>query len=219
MSILDKFKKKKPEEDIKAYGWDAITEAFEKHYPGQNNPKHYGVLIPWSLGGNDPLRGISIYETDEYYHFITFGLSELYEKESEVAEISGYGMEFTMKLKKSSINKEDEDKELRCVCGNFQNIARLTFEHGELFRAYEYIYTGQTMGIDYHQTSKLTGFITIEDASVATIDTPNGRVEFVEFIGCTDAELVALQKKEYTVKQLYEKIGSDVTDYKRGSVV
>jgi len=230
MGLLDKFKKNKKnhendsEEMIEfekqdMTGWDAITEAFEKIYPEQTDPKHYGVLIPWELGGNDPLTGISIYETDDYYHFVTYGLSEIYGKETDDPEISGYGMEFTMKLKKSSIDKKNEEGELRCVCGTLQKVARITFEHGELFNANEYIYTGQTAGIDCGQSSTLTGFILVADPSVGSIDTKNGRVDFVEFIGCTDDELVAVKDKRMTVEELYSAIGSDVTDYKRCSVL
>ena len=73
-------------EEVVMDGWNAITEAFEAIYPGQDKPKHYGVLIPWSLGGNDPLDGISIYDAGDYWHFVTYGLSELYEKESEHKE-------------------------------------------------------------------------------------------------------------------------------------
>ncbi|CAH0435449.1 MULTISPECIES: suppressor of fused domain protein [Clostridium] len=50
--------------------------------------------------GIRPLDGISIYDAGEYYHFVTYGLSELYEKECEDKEYSGYGFEFTLKLKK-----------------------------------------------------------------------------------------------------------------------
>lgn len=39
------------ENDIQALGWDAITKEFERIYPDQTNPKHYGTLIKWSLGG------------------------------------------------------------------------------------------------------------------------------------------------------------------------
>ena len=46
-----------------------------------------------------------------------------------------------------------------------------------------------------------------------------GRVEFVEFIGATDAELRAIIDKEMTVSQLREKLGTDVTSYDRPSVV
>lgn len=93
------------------------------------------------MGGDSPLDGISIYGGGAYWHFVTYGLSELYEKESEDEEISGYGMEFTFKLRKE--NYADEEAELQCVCGILQSIARITFTQGEVFNAYEYVYTGR----------------------------------------------------------------------------
>ena len=65
----------------------------------------------------------------------------------------------------------------------------------------------------------ITGFITIPDTSVNSIDTPNGKVNFVEFIGVTDAELIKIKNHEMTVKELYEKLGTDVTNYERTSIV
>ena len=219
MGFFDKFKKKKTVETKEhvTVGWDAITKIFEKVYPGQTNPKHYGTLISWQLGGNDPLDGISIYEGGEYWHFVTYGLSELYEKESENKDVSGYGMEFTLKLKKGF--GIDEEAEIKGICNIFQMIARSTFQSGEVFNAYEYLYTGQTVGMDTQQKSMITGFITIPDTSVNSIDTPNGKVNFVEFIGVTDAELIKIKNHEMTVKELYEKLGTDVTNYERTSIV
>lgn len=66
MNLFDKFKSKKTkdsptpdtkpdenaEQELDDRGWKAITEAFEKLYPGQENPLHFGVLIPWELGGS-----------------------------------------------------------------------------------------------------------------------------------------------------------------------
>lgn len=203
-------------EEVVMDGWKAIEEAFLKAYPGQDNPNHYGVLIPWQLGGKDPLDGFSIYDSGDCWHFVTFGLSELYEKESEDSEYSGYGMEFTLRLKKGCY--ENEESELQCICGIFQSIARITFNSGELFNAWEWIYTGQKTGMDTRQLSKLTGFFTIPDTKIPPIDTPNGKVEFVEFVGATDAELLKLQSKEITVEELYKRLGSDVTDYNRDSL-
>ena len=203
------------DEEVVLDGWNAITEAFQKVYPGQDDPKHYGTLIPWRLGGPDPLDGISIYNGGDYWHFVTFGLSELYEKESEDPEWSGYGMEFTMRLKKGCY--EDEEAELRCACANFQSIAKITFGNGELFQAWEWIYTGQKNGIDARHASALTGFITVPDTLVPSIDTPNGHVDVVEFVGATDAELLKIQSKETNVRELFEKIG-DVTDFNRRSI-
>ncbi len=221
MGIFDKVKKKEEkinkDEEISAQGWDAITEECERVYPNQKNPKHYGTLISYRLGGKDPLDGISVYDGGDYWHFVTYGLSELYDKEIDIKEVSGYGMEFTFKLKKD--NYENEENEIRCVCGILQTIARITFTKGELFNPFEYLYTGQTVGIDYNQKSNITGFITIPDNKFREIDTPNGKVYFVEFIGVTDNELKAINSKEIRVKELYEKLGSDITDYNRQSII
>ena len=228
MGLFDRLKRNKQEEqkeqqkqqeeqEVHVYGWDAINQECERIYPEQKNPKHYGTLIKWSLGGKDPLDGISIYDGGDCWHFVTYGMSELYEKESENQEISGFGMEFTFKLKKEAY--ENEEAELMCICGILQTLARITFTQGELFGPYEYVYTGQTQGIDVNMRSNITGFITIPDKELQPIDTPNGRLAFVAFIGATDAELLAVQKKELTVKELYDRLGSDVTDYHRASVV
>ena len=224
MGLFDKFTKKNEakkgtdkNEEINAPGWDAIDELCDKVYPNQKNPKHYGTLISFEFGGKDPLQGISVYDGGDYWHFITYGLSELYEKESEIKEISGYGMEFTFKLKKD--NYENEENEIKCICGILQSIARITFTKGELFNVYEYLYTGQTVGIDCNRKSNITGFITVPDDKFQEIDTPNGKVCFVEFIGVTDSELKAILNKKINVKELYNKIGSDVTNYNRKSVI
>ena len=196
-------------------GWKAIEAACLKMYPGQTNPKHYGTIISWRFGGNDPLDGISIYDGGDYYHFVTFGLSEIYEKESENKEYSGFGFELTVKLKKDGL--DDEESSIRGMCGILQAIARLTFNNGEIFRPDEYIYTGKTTGMDPAGKSLITGFITQLD-SLGEIESPNGKPQFVELIGVTDAELKAIIDKKLKGKELYERLGSDYTDYKRDSL-
>lgn len=203
-------------EEINTSGWDAIEQEFLRIYPGQNNPKHYGTLIKWRFGGNDPLDGVSIYDGGDYWHFVSYGLTELYDKECEDPEVSGYGFELTLKLKKYDF--EDQEAEFKNICNIFQIIARMSFERGELFFPYEYIYTGQQEGMDAKQKSNLTGFITIADTSANKINTPNGSVFFLELVGMTDAELKTLSTGD-TVKAVYEKLGTDLTDYHRESVV
>lgn len=225
MGLFDKFMKKEEEkkteakeavEEVCTVGWDAITDEFERAYPGQTNPKHYGTIIKWIFGGNDPLDGISVYDGGDFWHFVSYGLTEIYDKETDDKDISGYGYELTLKLKKD--NYEDEEAELKNICGILQMIARLTFTKGEVFLPNEFIYTGQKEGIDARQISKLTGFITVTDPTVNAIDTPNGRVEFLELVGMTDAELKTLSTVG-SVMDIYEKLGSDITDYHRESIV
>ena len=225
MGLFDKLMKKEEEkkteakeavEEVCTVGWDAITDEFERVYPGQTNPKHYGTIIKWIFGGNDPLDGISVYDGGDFWHFVSYGLTEIYDKETDDKDISGYGYELTLKLKKD--NYEDEEAELKNICGILQMIARLTFTKGEVFLPNEFIYTGQKEGIDARQISKLTGFITVADPTVNAIDTPNGRVEFLELVGMTDAELKTLSTVG-SVMDIYEKLGSDITDYHRESIV
>lgn len=169
------------------------------------------------FGGPDPLDGISIYDGGDYWHFVTYGFSELYEKECEDPEYSGFGMEMTFKLQKASC--EDAEAEIRCVCGILQSLARLTFQSNEVFLPHEYIYTRQTSGIDANQKSNITGFITVPETKIEKIHTPNGLVLFVELVGATDSELKAIYEKKLSVNELYEKLGTDVTSYRRQSLV
>ncbi len=41
----------------------------------------------------------------------------------------------------------------------------------------------------------------------------------LNLLGVTDRELRAIQNKQIRVKELYEKLGSDVTSYNRNSVI
>ncbi len=207
-----------PQEDYdEAPGWDAITAECNRVYPGQTDPLHLSPIMKWRFGGNEPLDGISIYDGGEYWHFVTYGLSELYEKETDDPEYSGYGMEFTFKLKKDAY--ENEEIELKVICGILQHIARMTFTNGDLFEANQYIYTGQETGIDAKEESNITGFITVEDDKFQTLQTPFGKVNFVQFIGVTKEEIEAVKDQKITVSQLRELLPSDVTDYHRESVI
>ncbi|MDI9654077.1 suppressor of fused domain protein, partial [Burkholderia cenocepacia] len=58
-------------------------------------------LVKWRLGGPDPLDGISVWRRAApvpHWHFVTYGLSELYAKESDDPAVSGFGFELTMRV-------------------------------------------------------------------------------------------------------------------------
>ena len=235
MGLFDFFKKKpsgeeKPIEDEykivvesentddSAPGWEAIDAEFNRIYPDQPNPLHYGTVIKYMLGGPDPLDGISVYDAGEFWLFVSYGLSELYTKESEDPEYSGYGIELTFKLKKST----NDEEEIKNGCGLLQYVARYIFQTGKVVLPEEYIYTRQTEGIDAQQKSNLTGFLTAADDLADTIDTSHGKVEFVTLIGATDAELRSVyesEKSKLEVKKLLQELGNQLTDYHRQSLV
>jgi hypothetical protein len=110
MGILDLFKKKTQRADghqqaEAAPGWVAITRVFEAAYPGQTNPVHLGPLVfrMHDLSENAAaLDGVSAYDAGDHWHFVTYGLTELYGKENEDPNVSGFGYELTFKLPKVS---------------------------------------------------------------------------------------------------------------------
>jgi hypothetical protein len=46
--------------------------------------------------------GVSAYDAGDHWHFVTYGLTELYGKENKNSDVSGFGYEFTFKLPKVS---------------------------------------------------------------------------------------------------------------------
>ena len=236
MGLFDFFKKKSSDEekstkdehqivikventDDSAKGWEAIDAEFNRLYPDQPSPLHYGTVIKYMLGGPDPLDGISVYDAGDFWHFVSYGLSELYTKESEDLEYSGYGIELTFKLKKSN---NDDEEEINNGCGLLQYVARYIFQTGKVVLPEEYIYTKQTVGIDAQQKSNLTGFLTAADDLAKPLDTPHGKVEFVTLIGATDAELRSIYESETSkleVRKLLKELGDQITDYNRQSLI
>lgn len=65
-------------------GWKAIEKSFSEIYPNQDNPIHYRSLIKFSLDG------VSVYDGRDYWHFVTFSFTKLYEKETDYPEYSGF---------------------------------------------------------------------------------------------------------------------------------
>lgn len=204
------------ENEDKNLGWDDIDKACKSIYPNQE-PLHYATIIKYKFGGHDPLDGISIYDGGDYYHFVTYGFSEIYEKENDNKDVSGFGFELTFKLRK---NNNIDEEELKNFCGILQHNARYVFEKKEIIKPYEYIYTGQTEGIDKNGKSSIVAFVTIEDKLLKTINTVNGKLQFIELIGITNEELQQILTKEkpreQVINEIIEKYG-DITDYNRSS--
>ena len=63
-----------------APGWDAIARALENIYDPANE-RHYSSQLHASLGGEDYLAGVSIFDSIKgatHRHVVSFGMSELY---------------------------------------------------------------------------------------------------------------------------------------------
>lgn len=217
MGLFDFMKKNKEvsekskikEEEIHPVGWDSITAVFTELYPENSEPVHIGTNSPMYLGGKDALEGVSAYDDGEYWHFVSYGLTELYDKQSRIKKVSGFGYEFTFKFKKG--NYDNELLEIMNIAGILQSLAGVVRKGVRFFQPYDFIYTGQKSGMDSTQKSKIKSLILVPDSTAKSIDTPNGKVDFLCFVGINDEKVKQIQNKEKTVKEVYEEIGSDVT--------
>ncbi|MDO4879929.1 MAG: suppressor of fused domain protein [Capnocytophaga sp.] len=224
MRLTEKqYKAQFAEED--AVGWDAMDEALLKVYPEQE-PRHYGPILKYMLGGEDPLDGISIYDNHEqifHRHIVSYGMSELYySPESATNEFSGWGFEFTCRVIPFEEDK-NADKgtkhEPYWTMNLMQNLARYVFESQKWFEAYHFIPANGPIRSD--TDTKLVGIAFAPDPQLGTIDTPNGEVAFLQMVGITQEELDWLWQDPTTgrVEELINKMREDnpllITDLKR----
>lgn len=99
------------------------------------------------------------------------------------------------------------------------NLARYVDKSGKWFEAYHFIPANSPIRLDTN--TELTGFAFAPDPVLGSIDTPNGRVDFLQMVGITQRELDWLLQdpKTMRVKQLIDKMRADdpllITDLTR----
>jgi len=183
-----------------AIGWNAIDKAIDKVYDNKEPRYHWGTLLRYSLGGKDPLDGISGYEStkqEEHIHFCSYGFSELYYNEEAVGQdFSGFGFELTFRLQEKLPLKQDPI----WVATLLQGFARYIFESEKWFEEYQFL---DLQGRITEQSS-ICGFIFIKDVELEEIDTAHGKVEFLQLFGITKDELEAIRNQTKTTKEIID---------------
>lgn len=173
-----------------APGWDAIDRALAPIYAGQT-PRHMATIVPSRLGGPDPLDGISVYRRDDpvpHWHYVTYGFSELYDKESEDRDCSGWGFELTFRLM-----REVADDEPPMWPFNFlQNLARYVFGSGRTFAAGDHMNLNGPIALG--QATSICAILFATDPELPAIDTAHGRLEFLQVVGITTDEGLAARQ-------------------------
>jgi suppressor of fused-like protein len=207
--------------DPEAVGWAAIDAALESLYAGQV-PKHYGTLVSWRLGGPDPLPGISAYRRERprpHWHFVTYGFSDLYAKETDHPDESGYGFELTFRLADDALAADADRDPPAWALGLLQNLARYVFQSGNAFEAGHYMDLNGPIALG-HDTS-IRAVVFAPDPELAGIDTPNGRVRFLQVVGVTLDELAACKRWNTlaALDVLAPSMPLLVTDLSRGSLL
>lgn len=203
-------------------GWDYLDEIIKKVYDYEPI-ENYGTLISYKFGGPDPLPQISVYETKEYYHYITYGFSNIGEiklnEDGSKPEYSGYGLELTLRVKK------DQVKDFKWIAEMLQDYARYVFETGNYFSVNEFIGNDPDSieGINPEMDSTITAFITTYDDKFGIVETPNGKIEFLQLVGITQPEFKKIVEKEISAKEMNLKLReadqSSMIDLYRQSIV
>ncbi len=197
-------------------GWEAIHARLAAAYHGQE-PKHWGTVMRWADGGPDPLDGISAYagENPSHWHYITFGFSELGEKVSPDKEVSGWGFELSFRLKRQDGETSPPEWPLPVL----QNLARYVFNHKLPFDAEHYIRWGGP--ITRLEQTRLEAIVFAVDPLLGEIQTPNGKVKFLEAIAITadEHDFAADQGPEHLLARLLTPNPLGVTDLNRSSIL
>ena len=198
---LDTYKQMFGGEDA-APGWDSINSRLKQVY-GEQEPKHWGTAIKHMLGGPDPLDGISAYECVDggrkHLHFCTYGYTFLYYDEEVVGgDYSRFGFEMTFRL----ASQLPPSEELWWVCNLLQNLARYVFESGRWFEPYHWLPANGPIRADYD--TDIVGLAFLRDPRLEPIDSPHGRVEFIQAFGITQAELDSFADTKQTAESLIE---------------
>lgn len=177
------------EEGELAPGWDAIDAALAPLYGGAEPHAHFGAIVPYSLGGKDPIHGLSVYLREDHFHIITYGFTDLFIKESDDEDVSGFGFELTMRVARRS----DETTAPMWPLSFLQNLARYVFSTGNRFDV------GHKMGLNGPMAegtdTKISAIIFAKDPELGEpINSPFGSATFLQVVGITDDEYALAQE-------------------------
>lgn len=183
-----------------APGWDAIDSALKVIYQNQQ-PKHWGTALNYSLGGANPLDGISAYQSSvgnlEHLHFCSYGFSSLYYDEDAIGgDFSRFGFELTFRL----ANNKGAGEDPNWVCNLMQNLAKYVFSSGKWFEEFHWISANGPIRADFQ--TDIVGLVFARDPALPNINTPHGNVDFIQMFGITEVELNLLKNKELRSEDL-----------------
>lgn len=175
-------------EDL-APGWQAIDSALLPIYGGQQ-PLHFGAAPHQRLGGQQALDGISVYarQTPQpHWHLVSYGMSELYAKESDDPGFSGWGFEFSMRVARTPEATEPPFWALNFL----NNLARYVINSGNVFDVGHYMDLNGPIALD--QSTEIRAIVFAHDPELAPRPTVHGQLAFLQVVGITLDELAAIK--------------------------
>lgn len=199
---------------LKAPGWAAIDATCQRLYPRQV-PHQFTSKTAYELESHNPLPAITVWEgqSPAHWHYVGYGLSELFEKTSHDADVSGFGFELTMRVPRAEGEERPPAWPLRTLQGLGGHVLRT--RHG--------FDTGHR--IDLHGPlaadipTELTALVCVPDPLLGKTAGPFGSLLFLQVIGVTADELAAMERLDHegVVHMMGELDFHGLTDLSRGS--
>lgn len=180
-----------PTNEDQAPGLDAINQALTSFY-GQKPDKIFSENQLAGTGAS-ALESISVYRSQadkSHWHYITFGFSELFEKESENAQMSGLGFELTFRLVAST----NENQAPEWPFSLLNQLAQMIFENGIYLQPGSLIELPNSIRSVPSPAARIDSVLIARDLELGTINTINGRVDFLQAVGITEAEVGILKR-------------------------
>ena len=173
------------DEDAPAPGWDAITKVFDTLYPGVE-PKHVGYTPGLAFGSG--LQGCSAYRAADHWHYVTYGLTELWDKDADSEpSISGWGYEFTMR-----VPFDDGETPPRWPFVLLEQLAKTSNQHGACYEAGHRVDIRQP--VTGQPDTALTALAITSDPQLPEpVESPNGSFTLLQIVGITAQELARMK--------------------------
>lgn len=175
-----------PERELASPGWDAIDAALVAVY---GPAPHQHVSYEPVAGEATNLAGCSAHDAGDHWHLVTYGLSELWEKQpTSHPDYSGWGLELTMRVPRADGDTQAPGWAFTMLnaMGRHIHATRAIPLAGHRIDLGRPV-TGHPDVPDAPATG-LTAFAVVEDPQLGAIDTPNGRLAFHQLVGITEAE-------------------------------
>ncbi|MCA9618747.1 MAG: suppressor of fused domain protein [Myxococcales bacterium] len=164
-------------------GWDALADHLAAIY-GDAPARYYVSDATLAQGGTDALDVIAVYAAEEgapHWHLVSFGLSELDEKVFNKPEISGFGLELSLRV----MREADDERPPAWALELMQTLGCYVALTGRPHEPGQHLPLGP---LDPERDSELTAVIFAEDRVLGELDTPLGHLRYIQIVGITADE-------------------------------
>lgn len=200
--------------EVDAPGWAAIDAYVGARFGGQT-PHQFSSQNAYDLEAASPLPAITVWESNAppSWVYVSYGLTELFDKTSPDPNISGFGFEFTLRVPRNEGEAHPPVWGLRLI----QMLGREVLRTRQGFDSGHCVDLGGP--IDPSGETKLEALACIPDPLLGKFQGPHGSILFLRLMGIARDELEALQPLELAdmVGALAELDASASTELSRAS--